>query len=343
MGHSLSGKEKILLVPPFGLGDAVMMLPLACNLKKHYPEIQLDMLCATSNGAAQVIRYSPYVDGIRIFPLQKYSINSCLLFLMTKFLPLIAALRREDYTFILSVDCNPLRKLLIGAIGKSTALLNDRYDQNQIRTGLELLNSFLIKPDRALKNLLVFPESMATSVLRKFDLLGKEYICFNWLGKTPARTWLKMPEIIGDPALSGSENLKVLLGTSSGRKESLSGKGCLDLVNKTDILEAMIIVSRCKLMVTVDGGLMHIATATKRRVIALFGNIPSSYRRPVGAYPDFHAIDSRNPDEIGSIKMEKKSDFPFLEKIPKERVLSLIQEVLKDTRRPTSHDRGPIS
>lgn len=83
-----------------------------------------------------------------------------------------------------------------------------------------------------------------------------------------------------------------MIGKSGSHK---ADPDCVDLINKTTIQEAAIIVKNAKLLVAVDGGLMHLGIAQNAPIIAIFKTIHSKYRSPINSsYSYFKAIDKIN-------------------------------------------------
>ena len=46
---------KVLLVPPFGMGDNITFLPVAYNLKKNFKSCEVRFLSSSFNGAKEVV------------------------------------------------------------------------------------------------------------------------------------------------------------------------------------------------------------------------------------------------------------------------------------------------
>lgn len=77
--------------------------------------------------------------------------------------------------------------------------------------------------------------------------------------------------------LFGSQNDREV----TGRINVLTGGRCLNLAGLTGLEQAIDLLSLAEAVVTNDSGLMHIACALQRRVIALFGSTSPEYTPPL--------------------------------------------------------------
>ena len=103
-----------------------------------------------------------------------------------------------------------------------------------------------------------------------------------------------------------------------------SGGGCNDLAGKTRLGEAVDLMSLCDAVVSNDSGLMHVAAALGRRLVALYGSSSPAFTPPLGERCDILRLDLpcspcfRRECPIGHLDC--------LEGIAPERVLALLEE-----------------
>ncbi|MFO1352860.1 MAG: lipopolysaccharide heptosyltransferase II [Gammaproteobacteria bacterium] len=69
----------------------------------------------------------------------------------------------------------------------------------------------------------------------------------------------------------------------TGVIDTLSGKRCLDLAGKTSLAEAVNLLSLASVVVSNDSGLMHVAAALERPLLALYGSSDPRHTPPLGA------------------------------------------------------------
>ncbi|CAN2046367.1 hypothetical protein GMMP1_300006 [Candidatus Magnetomoraceae bacterium gMMP-1] len=104
--------KKILIIAPNGIGDNLMFLPTAYNIKKAFPGIEIHFLANKSNNASTILKYTPYVDDVVQYQMKKYTIAHYLKFFIFQFFPLVLKLKKNQYDYILTVRPNLLRKSL---------------------------------------------------------------------------------------------------------------------------------------------------------------------------------------------------------------------------------------
>jgi ADP-heptose:LPS heptosyltransferase len=123
--------------------------------------------------------------------------------------------------------------------------------------------------------------------------LKEPYICLspffrNNLREMPVPTMGKISEFAKNRGLKlvllGSKgnvyNAKTGLKTTGFGEHGLTGDHVIDLTNKTHILAALQIIWGAKAMVTMDGGLFHLAALTKTPIIAGFTSVDPKTRIP---------------------------------------------------------------
>ena len=78
-----------------------------------------------------------------------------------------------------------------------------------------------------------------------------------------------------------------LLGKKQGHKPRTN---CVDLVNKLDVTQLLVLISNLDVLVTCDSGPMHLGFAAGTPTVALFGQVPPQYRMPLTGAEKHRAI-----------------------------------------------------
>ena len=283
--------KKFLLIPPNGIGDNLMMLPVAACIRQWIPDAEIHTLSNEANAASEMMGYSPCVDRIQTYSMPDFSMLAHIRFLVHSLVPLWLMMHRESYDHVITIVPNPLRRLMIFWIPRSSLHVQFNRQMNQIAAGLSTLKGFQGIPENPeYGRLLAFDNEH--SVLEKFGLKTKEYTVFHFYGATEEYTWPEYQRFISAWDSSVTRCRLIVAGQHKGH---IPLHNVLDLVNKTRLYEVSVIIRNCRLFITTEGGLFHIGIAQKVPVIGLFGFIPSELRSPVTAYPYFRAFDSTIP------------------------------------------------
>ena len=105
-----------------------------------------------------------------------------------------------------------------------------------------------------------------------------------------AKEWF--PERFGELALriSGEIGARLLILGSAGDRAAASrigeiaGSAVVDLAGKTSLAQALALISRCRVFVTNDSGLMHAASALAIPLVAIFGSTDPVRTGPLGRH-----------------------------------------------------------
>lgn len=268
--------KRILVIRLQAIGDVIITLPFVQLLKNQYPEAKIDFL--TRKTQVTLLQYINAIDKVIPFT------NST-----TRFGQLVGALRvlpelfPIQYDVVLDLQTNRFSRLIRQALFPKSFVEFERFtpftaaDRNwKAFKGSGLLEKRQ-HPELILKDK---SQDQAHTILKANNWDGiKDLIILNPAGAFKSRNWeLDNYVDFAQKWLENHINTQfVLLGTEKIKDKSQYlktklGDKLINLVEKTSLIEAMLIITKCRLIVTEDSGLMHMAWALKVPTIALIGS-----------------------------------------------------------------------
>ena len=336
--------KKILVIRLSSIGDIVLSTPIYRILKKKFPNSQIDIL--TKSEFAEILQYNPNIDNVLCFQKndsvfnwrKKIIFNSYDVILdlhnslRSKILRLFSA--KKNYvicknifkrTLLIKLRLNFFKKnipipLKYIAVGKSIGIEDDKlgleiFIPDEIKTSAnEKLNNFLnqkkiivISPTAKHKTK-IFPKEKFIEFAKKISQLCDVNIV-----------------IIGS-------NTDFLYCKELVEKINFDKEIAYNFAGKLSLLETSVLIEKCNVVVTNDSASLHIASAMKKKCVAIFG----STVREFGFFPfrtEFEIIENKNLkcrpcSHIGKNKCPKKH-FKCMNDI---KVDEVVEKVLKFLR-----------
>lgn len=280
--------NKILIIKPGAIGDLLHITPVIRALKEVSPDSSITVM-VSSKVTGSLFTDNPLVDDVVFFD-RKGEHRS-----WTKLFSLWQYLRKEKYDLVLNYQRSNLKGwLLVTAALPCHVLVYHKLRRRVIHAivdHLRPLESLGIDPFTFDRSLDFYPSRADEEFAEKFmaanKLFGKRIIAFNPGTSHASKCWpIERFAELGNLIVSdfgcellvlGSKAEKGLADTiQSGMKHHLHDLcGC-------SLGELGAVLKRCELLVTGDTGPMHIATAVKVRVLALYGPISPVRSGPVG-------------------------------------------------------------
>ncbi len=284
---------RILVIVPAWVGDAVLAQPLFRRLHERYADLTLDVLAPPWTHA--LFARMPEIRATLSSPFGHGELALVRRFRLARSL----ATRRYDQAIILP---NSFKSALIpwlaripvrtGYVGEARwSLLNDsrRLDKRALPLMVERFAALaevrgrdLARPLPAAR--LKVDATQRAATLARLGVAGGRAVAVLCPGAEygPAKRW--PPHYFAELArrfagagcdvwLAGSAN-DAALGAEISR---LSDGRCVDLCGKTTLAEAIDLLSCATIVVSNDSGLMHIAAALDKPLIALFGSSSPAY------------------------------------------------------------------
>lgn len=288
---------KILVVAPSWVGDAMLMQPMLARLKQLHSDCQIDVLAPP--WTAGLLHALPEVDTVITNPFghgalqlkARYKLG-CELHAARYDQAIILpnSLKSALATFFAKI---PLRT---GFIGESRyGLLNDarKLDKTVLPFMVERFaylaeekNGVIPRPLRDPK--LHISDAQRAVTLQKLALNLTQPVAVFCPGAEygPAKRW---PENYYAQLATRFQKLGYavwLIGSGKDQPvaeeiNELSGGMCVNLCGKTNLADALALLSCAKIVVSNDSGLMHLAAAQDKPLLALFGSSSPQFTPPL--------------------------------------------------------------
>ena len=303
--------KKFLIINPFGIGDVLFTTPVVKALRKEYPDSfigywsnlrvspilesnpQINKVFALSRGDLKKIYQESFFKGIwlavkLVWKIKKEHFDICLDFSLDHRYSLLAKIIgiRQRIGFNYKGRGRFLTKCID---------LAGYQEKHVVEYYLELLKFINISAQDQDLYLAVFPEAelrakniLASAGIEENDLLigiapgaggswGKDAVCKHW----PA---LKFAQVADRLAVEFKAKI-VILGDDSESKiaevmvHAMRNKP-INLTGKTGLEVLPGIIKHCNLLVTNDGGPMHMAAALKVKTVSVFGPVSEKVYGP---------------------------------------------------------------
>lgn len=274
---------RVLVVAPNWIGDALMAQPLFARLQEKAPGLHVDVLAP--EWVAAVVRRMPEVDNVIPVPFRHGALQ-----LRSRW-KIGRDLRARGYAQAIVLPNTwksglvpffagiPLRS---GYVGESRyGLLNQLYR----KTGAPMPEHYAAlseAPGTALKEALprarlrALPHEIEAAQ-RRFGIGGRYVVLCPGAEYGPAKRWPYFRELSEHAGLQA-----VVLGSANDAQAAQGMRG-MNLVGRTTLDEAIDLIAGAGAVVSNDSGLMHVAAALGRPLVALFGSSSPSHTPPLSS------------------------------------------------------------
>ena len=288
---------KILVVAPSWVGDAMLMQPMLARLKRQHTDCRIDVLAPP--WTAGLLQALPEVNQIITNPFSHGALQLGQRYRLGR--QLRAA--RYDQAVVLP---NSLKSALVpffariplrtGFVGESRyGLINDarRLDKSVLPLMVERFVYLAEARDAEIPRPLAAPRlaisgTQRDASLRKLKLALHQPVAVFCPGAEygPAKRW---PEsYYAQLATRFQQQGYAVWLIGSGKDQAvaeqinqLNGGACVNLCGKTDLADAIALLSCATVVVSNDSGLMHLAAAQNKPMLALFGSSSPQFTPPL--------------------------------------------------------------
>jgi len=294
--------HKILIIGPSWVGDTMLMQPMLMRLKQRHPDGQIDILAPP--WTAELLRAIPEVHEVVINPFPHGALE------LKKRYQLGKRLRDAQYDQAIVLP-NSLKSALVpffariplrtGFIGEARfGLLNDARWLNKsvlplmVERFAQLAEQAGDAIPRPLPNpKLTVTEAQRSAILHKLGLTLNGPIAVFCPGAEygPAKRW-PIPYFAELAQRLQQHGFTVWLIGSAKDKDvaekivALGNDACHNLCGSTDLEDAIALLSCAQLVISNDSGLMHLAAALDRPMLALFGSSSPQFTPPLSPHAE---------------------------------------------------------
>jgi heptosyltransferase II len=299
--------HKILIFGPSWVGDTMLMQPMLVRLRQRHPVCRIDVLAPPWTEA--LLRAMPEVDDVVINPFPHGALE------LKKRYQLGKQLREARYDQAIVLP-NSLKSALVpffaniavrtGFVGEMRyGLINDarKLDRKKLPLMVERFAQLAEYADQDIPRPLPNPRLTVTdaqrnATLRKLGLALNGPVAVFCPGAEygSAKRW-PIPYFAELAQRLRKEGFTVLL-IGSPKDKSIAGKivalgndACHNLCGSTDLSDAIALLSCAQLVVSNDSGLMHLAAALDRPMLALFGSSSPRFTPPLSPKAEVVKLD----------------------------------------------------
>lgn len=318
---------KFLIIRFSSIGDIVLTTPVVRGLKQQVEESEVHYL--TKKQFLPAIKANPYIDQIHVFDDNLGKV--------------IRILRKQNFDYIIDLHRNlrsfrvknSLRRFSFSfqKLNREKWLMvnlkiNRLPEKHIVQRYLETVTHFSVEEDGKGLDYFVAPED-EWDFRQDYPLLRKPF----WVAvvggghatkQIPAEKLAMLINSIDVPV--------VLLGGPDDTNKSeqimglCPGRPLIDLTGKINLNRSAYLVKHCRLILTPDTGLMHIAAAFKKTVFSVWGNTIPQF----GMFP-YHADGASRIYEVEGLKCRPCSKIGY-EQCPRKHFRCMVDQSWENIR-----------
>ncbi|MDD5299978.1 MAG: lipopolysaccharide heptosyltransferase II [Gallionella sp.] len=298
---------KTLVIAPSWVGDCMLMQPMLMRLRQRHPECRIDVLAPPWTAA--LLRAMPEVHEVIINPFPHGALQLKQRYQLGK------QLRAAQYDQAIVLP-NSWKSALVpffariplrtGFVGESRhVLLNDirKLDKTALPLMVERFAQLAEDAQGEIPRPLANPRLEVSAAQRDTTLhnlgltLDKPVAVFcPGAEYGPAKRW--PTAYFADIARRLHQQGYALWLIGSGKDKPvadeinrLADKNCINLCGNTSLYDAIALLSCARLVISNDSGLMHLAAALDRPLLALFGSSSPQFTPPLSAQAQVVKLD----------------------------------------------------
>ncbi|HNY51010.1 MAG TPA: lipopolysaccharide heptosyltransferase II [Smithella sp.] len=335
--------NKILIRGTNWIGDAIMTLPAVASIRATYPQAHIAMLAKplvvdiykTFSDLDEIIIYENKFDhSTGVFALARIlrdkKFEAAILLQNAIEAAIIALAARIPVRAGYDSDA---RGLLLSHSVRRTKAIRKVHQVDYYLEMVKALGCVPVDQEMHLEDRINLSD--VQQILKKFIPDPQKAVIGIAPGATygPAKKWF--PERFAAVAGRLSEKFSAQVILMGGKADAetarevqrLAGKEFINLCGMTSVREAVYLISQCRLFISNDSGLMHVAGALNVPTVAIFGSTNPVTTAPAGRKS---VIVHHEVPCSPCLKKECPSDFRCMELISVEDVLKAASKLLEE-------------
>jgi heptosyltransferase II len=287
-GHMKLKAERILIIKPGAMGDLLQLTPTIRALHTRFPTTHIDILVGNT-ASIDLFRHHPDIKEILVFDRRSEHRSFSALFSLWR------QIRGNSYDLVINFQRSNLKNWFLTSAAFPCRILVYHKTRTKgihaVRDHLNTIEPLGISPVGNELELYLAEEHRhyAAALFTSHDLDKKPVVAFNPGASHPVNRWSTAHFAALADRISAELNAAVIIIGGGGDTalahdiERLSSSRPLVLTGTTTMLQLGAILEKSALLVSGDTGPMHMATAVRTPVIALFGAADPERTGPVGA------------------------------------------------------------
>lgn len=281
-------RQNILIIKPGAMGDLLQLTPTIRALHTRFPSARIDILVGNA-ASVDLFRHHPDIANVLVYD-QRGEHRS-----LSSLFSLWWQIRNRSYDLVINFQRSNMKTWFLTSAAFPCRIQIYHKTRTKvvhaIRDHLKTVEPLGASADGDELDLYLSDEqrSYAAELFESHGLDKRPVIAFNPGASHPVNRWSTANFSALADKISGELNAAVIIVGGNGDTplaqdiDRLSNSHPLILTGTTTLLQLGAILEKSALLVSGDTGPMHMATAVRTPVIALFGAADPERTGPVGA------------------------------------------------------------
>ena len=327
--------KSILIIKPGAMGDLLQLTPTIRALHRRFPHARIDIMVGNA-ASTDLFRHHPDITDILVYDRRsEHRSFSALLSLWKK-------IRSRSYDLVINFQRSNLKTWFLTSAALPCRILTyHKTHKNGIHAvmdHLKTLEPLGISPDGDELDLYLSPDDRqyATALLEAHNLDKRPVVAINPGASHPVNRWSTAYFAALADRISAELSAAVIIVGGNGDTllaqeiNQLSNSHPLVLTGTTTLLQLGAVLEKSDLLISGDTGPMHMATAVRTPVIALFGAADPERTGPVG--PGHRVLQAINMACVPCRSRICAAERPMecMQQISVDQVFLAVQEMIRE-------------